>query len=173
MVGTSGCGKTTVANALSKRYDRPHIELDELFWKPGWGHSTDEEFCRRLEEACAGDRWLVDGNFFYKLGGVMWRRADTMVWLDLPFPQIAFRAAWRTIKQSLARKELWSGNRDHLSHLWRRGFIMRWVLRSHSENRARYLKAMNDPRNTHITFVRLRSSHEVREWLDNQACALA
>ncbi len=165
VVGTSGCGKTTVAEEIARHFRLPHIELDELFWKPGWGRSTDDEFCAKLERATAGDRWVVDGNYFYKLGGELWRRADTVVWLDLPLPKILWRAAKRTVTQALTRKRLWSGNRERLSHLWRRGFIMRWAMQSHPENRVRYEKAINDPRNTHITFVRLRSSQEVRDWL--------
>jgi adenylate kinase family enzyme len=168
VVGTSGCGKTTVAETLAQRFHLPHIELDELFWKPGWGHSTDDEFRAKLSQACAGDRWVVDGNYFYKLGGELWRRADTVVWLDLPFPQILWRVARRTITQALSRKELWNGNRDRISHLWRKGFIMRWALRSHPENRKRYLKAIADPRNAHIRFVRLRSSQDVRAWLESE-----
>jgi adenylate kinase family enzyme len=166
VVGTSGCGKTTVAETIARHFDLPHVELDELFWKEGWGRSTDDEFCDKLERATAGDRWVVDGNFFYKLGGEMWRRADTVVWLDLPFPQILWRAAKRTVTQSLTRKRLWSGNRERLSHLWRKGFIMRWAIHSHPDNVARYNKAIDDPRNTHITFVRLKSSAEVRAWIE-------
>lgn len=172
VVGTSGAGKTTVADAIARRYHLPHIELDGLFWKPGWGHSTDPEFCAKLERACAGDRWVVDGNYFYKLGDELWERADTAVWLDLPLAQILWRAARRTIAQALTRKELWNGNRDHLSHLWRKGYIMRWVLASHAQNRKRYADAMRDPRFRHITFVRLCSSHDVRAWLERQRCAI-
>jgi len=65
VVGTSGCGKTTVAETLARVLHLPHVELDELFWKPGWGHATDEEFRTNLQRACGSDRWVVDGNYFY------------------------------------------------------------------------------------------------------------
>jgi adenylate kinase family enzyme len=46
VVGTSAVGKTTLAAALSRRLGVPHIELDALYWGPGWTRadigSTDD-----------------------------------------------------------------------------------------------------------------------------------
>lgn len=36
VVGTTGSGKTTLAQQLAARMACPFIELDALFWNPGW-----------------------------------------------------------------------------------------------------------------------------------------
>ncbi len=36
IVGTTGSGKTTLAQQLSQRINVPHIELDALHWEPNW-----------------------------------------------------------------------------------------------------------------------------------------
>ena len=43
VVGTAGCGKSTVGKRIAERLDIPYIQLDELHWKPNWVESTDEE----------------------------------------------------------------------------------------------------------------------------------
>ena len=42
VVGTSGCGKSTVGKRIAERLSVPYIQLDELYWKPNWAESTDE-----------------------------------------------------------------------------------------------------------------------------------
>ena len=39
VVGTSGCGKSTVAKRIAERLNVPYIQLDELYWKPNWVES--------------------------------------------------------------------------------------------------------------------------------------
>ena len=63
VVGTSGCGKSTLAARLSGPLRAPHIELDALYWGPGWTPRPEAEFHRRIAEVIAGDRWIVDGNY--------------------------------------------------------------------------------------------------------------
>lgn len=53
VVGTSGCGKTTVARELSAVLDVPHIELDALYWQPHWVARPAGDF-RDLVEC---DQW--------------------------------------------------------------------------------------------------------------------
>ena len=62
-MGTSGSGKTSVARRIAKKLNIPYVELDELFWKPNWTESKDEEFFPKLEEALSVDGWVLDGNY--------------------------------------------------------------------------------------------------------------
>ena len=55
VIGTSGSGKSTLAKRIAEKLDIPYIELDELFWKPNWTESTDEEFFPKVARAVSGE----------------------------------------------------------------------------------------------------------------------
>lgn len=50
VIGISGSGKSTVVRRLPERLDVPHVELDALFWRPGWVSSPPDEFRERVAE---------------------------------------------------------------------------------------------------------------------------
>jgi len=87
LMGPSGSGKTTVAARIAKALDLLHIELDSIHWLPNWTELPDDEFRAQVAEKITLDRWVADGN--YKVvRDILWRRADTLVWLDLPRPAV-------------------------------------------------------------------------------------
>ena len=61
VVGTSCSGKTTLARRIATRIDASHVEMDALFWGPGWQPVATELFRSRVAEAVGGDRWVLDG----------------------------------------------------------------------------------------------------------------
>ena len=63
VVGTSGAGKTTFADALAAALQLQHTELDQLHWGPGWTPAPTEQFVRATAQAAAGQRWVMDGNY--------------------------------------------------------------------------------------------------------------
>jgi adenylate kinase family enzyme len=81
VVGTTGSGKTTLAQQLAERLGYPHVELDALHWEPNWTEAPLDLFRARTAHALAGDTWVVDGNYS-KVRDIVWSRADTVVWLE-------------------------------------------------------------------------------------------
>ena len=81
VVGTSCSGKTTLARDLAARLGLPHVEIDALYWGPGWKGLPMATFRARLEDALAADAWIADGG--YEMArDITWRRAEAVVWLD-------------------------------------------------------------------------------------------
>jgi len=76
VVGVTGAGKTTTAKKISEITGHVHIELDELFWGPGWEPRPDEVFRESVLTALAGGRWVACGNYHGKLNDLTWERAD-------------------------------------------------------------------------------------------------
>lgn len=164
--GISGTGKTTVARAIAKRLAAPHVELDSFAHQAGWRMAGDEELRASVAAAldAAGDRWVVDGNYAV-VRDVVWPRATTLVWLDLPRGVGTWRALRRTVPRIVRRSELWNGNREGWRNLLDGGHPIWWSWTHHGEHRRSYEEALRDPRWTHLDVIRLRSPGEVDRWL--------
>jgi adenylate kinase family enzyme len=167
VVGNSGSGKSTLAVALAARLGVPCVELDAIFHQPGWTELPPEEFRARAAAAAAGDAWVVDGNYS-AVRDLVWARADTVVWLDLPRAVVMRRVVSRTVVRVVRRQELWNGNREPWSNflaLDPQRSIIGWAWTQHAKYRDRYEAAMADPAWAHLRFVRLRSAADMRRFL--------
>ena len=168
VVGTSGAGKSTLARELAVILGVPHLELDGLNHQPDWEPLPKEEFRRIVAAKAAEDGWVIDGNYS-AVQPLVWARADTVAWLDLPKSIVMRQIVWRTLRRVAGRQELWNGNRER----WRNFFtwdpeqsVISWAWHKHDEYHARYAAAAGDPANAHLRFVRLASRHDVSRFLD-------
>jgi adenylate kinase family enzyme len=84
VMGCSGSGKSTFAQALAANLGLPLVSLDALFWQPGWVEPDKGAFTVRVNEAVAGEAWVIDGNYLSHGGEERLARADTICWFDLP-----------------------------------------------------------------------------------------
>jgi adenylate kinase family enzyme len=162
VIGTSGSGKTTLARALAARLQIPFIELDSIFHQPNWVALPEDAFRARVSALLEGERWVIDGNYAV-VRELVWARATTIVWLDLPRWQIMAQVIWRSVSRAATGAELWNGNRERWSALLTADHPIRWAWRTYHDRRQRY-EALLDPR-----WVRLRSRDEARRWLDSVA----
>lgn len=144
VVGTSGTGKTTFSRELAAVLGLPCIEMDRLFWLPGWQEPREEDFLARLGRAVSADAWVLDGNY-NRTAAVKWAGVECVVWLDYSFGRTLAQAVRRAFRRSLSREELWpgTGNRESLrKSFFSRDSIILWTLKSYGSNRARYREMM-------------------------------
>jgi adenylate kinase family enzyme len=167
VIGSAGSGKSTLASSLARAMGVPFLELDSVFHQAGWTPLPEPEFRRRVAAAVRGESWVVDGSYS-AVRDLVWARADTVLWLDLPKRTVMRRIVWRTLRRVAGRAELWNGNRER----WRNFFtwdpqesIISWAWHKHGPHRERYAAAMADPANGHLRFVRLTSPRAVRRFL--------
>ena len=167
VVGASGSGKSTVAAAIAGALDGPHIEMDAIYHQPGWTELPEDELRAAVEERTRGERWVADGNYS-AVTDLVWSRADTVVWLDLPRRLVMRQVAGRTLRRVVTRQELWNGNREHwrsVLHPDPERSILRWAWTTHGEYVTRYTARLADPRWSHLSVVRLRSRTEVADFV--------
>jgi adenylate kinase family enzyme len=167
VVGTSGSGKSTLARQLAEILDVPLLELDAVHHQPGWEPLPTDEFRRIVAARAAADGWVIDGNYG-RVRDLVWARADTVVWLDLPKRTVMRQVAWRTLRRVALRRELWNGNRER----WQNFFtwnpeqsVISWAWHKHAADRARYAAAAASPATAHLRFIRLTSRRDVARFL--------
>ena len=162
--GTTGSGKSWLAERLAARHGLRLIELDALFWGRDWQPAPIELFRHRVERETRDGDWIVVGNYG-QVRDLTWRAADTLVWFDLPFPLVMWRLLWRTIRRALTREELWgTGNRETLRNAFlSRHSILLWAIKTHRKNRARFALD-TESLGTGKTVVRLQDSRAVERF---------
>lgn len=128
----------------------------------------ENEFRAAVAERITAGTWVADGNYRGKLGDLLWRNADTVIWFDLPRTLVLRQIVLRTLRRVLTRRTLWNGNRENwrdiLSLDPQRSVIV-WSWKSHPTNRIRHEAAQDDPAYRHIEFVRIRSHRDADAFL--------
>lgn len=168
VVGPSGSGKSPLSRALAERLGAPWIELDALYHQPDWVPRERAALRADVAGRIAGPRWVVDGNYSGLVRDLVWARADTVVWLDLPRRAVIPALLARTLRRGLLRQELWNGNRERpLQVLDPRPEhnIVLWSWRQFQTLPARMAADLADPAVAHVRLVRLRSRAAVAAWL--------
>ena len=140
-----------------------------MFHQPHWTQLPAAEFERHVEEAAARPSWIIDGSYS-AVRHLIWRRAECVVWLDLPRVLVTYRVLRRTVVRCARRQELWNGNRERWRDLLstdpgKSTVAAAW--KRFPELRDRYEAATRDPRWQALSFVHLRSPHEVKAYLRN------
>jgi adenylate kinase family enzyme len=162
VVGTSCSGKSTLARALAGQLEVPYSELDANYWGPHWTPIDAEEFRKRVDEITFQAGWVCDGNYSV-VRDLVWRRADTIVWLNYSFPLVMGRALRRTLKRCITKSPLFAGNREsfRLSFMSRDSILL-WVLRTHRVHQREYPKQFADARHSHLQVIELRSESDAK-----------
>jgi adenylate kinase family enzyme len=163
--GTTGSGKSWLAEKLAARHGLRLIELDALNWGSDWQPAPIELLRYRVECEIRDGDWIVVGNYG-SVRDLTWRAADTLVWLDLPFSLVIWRLFWRTLRRSMTKENLWgTGNTESLVRsFFTRQSILLYAMKTHRGNRRRFavdteFLAKNK------TLVRLTSAREVERFL--------
>ena len=157
VVGTTGSGKTTTAGRIAEIIGAPHVELDSLHWEPNWTEAETETFRRRIIDATAGDRWVVDGNYA-KGRDLLWPRAQLIVWLDYSIARIFRNLFVRTTRRVATKEELWAGNRERLrTAFFSRESLFVWALQTHWKKRRTYPETFAQPDMAQVRVLRMKS----------------
>ena len=168
VVGVSGSGKTTLARQIAARLGLAHVELDALYWEPGWAPAQRTVFRERAAQVFQGDGWVVDGNH-PEVRDIIWDRADTAVWLDYSLPLVMWRLTRRTFRRCATHEELWNGNQERSlrAHFFRRKSIFLWALRTYELRRREYPTLFGMPEYAHVRPIHLRSPRATQVWLES------
>jgi adenylate kinase family enzyme len=164
IIGAAGSGKSTLAAALSVRLSVPYVELDELYWRPDWQTTPQQEFEGKVAAALAGPAWIVCGNYG-SVRPLLWGRATTVVWLDYPLPLSFYRLCLRTWRRVVTQEELWGGNHESWrTQLLSRDSLLLYALRTHRRRRSELETMLAQPEYAHLALHRFRHPRQAAAW---------
>lgn len=164
VMGPSNSGKSTLADALGRRFGFATIHLDRLHHRPDgyWQARPFAEFAALHEEAIAQDRWVIDGSYT-KLVARRLERATGLILLDVPTHVSLWRYLRRTISAEPRIGGL-EGARDRITGEMLHHII--FVTPGTRRRNARIFDACGLPK------IRLGSLREIRAVYDDWALRL-
>ncbi len=133
-----------------------HIELDSIHHLPNWTPIEQDKMRQIVDTRTQASAWVVDGNYRSLVQDIVFARADTAVWLNLPRRVVMPRITRRTLGRMVLRRELWNGNRERFANLFKTDpeeNIILWSWTQHDEYRKQYLAAKDDATNSHLNWV--------------------
>lgn len=163
IVGPSGSGKTTLAYDMAKPLGLAVHELDRLRDMTIADAAADTAFLASADRVSSGDSWVIDGHYRCARD-LVWRRADTIVWLNYPLTLVLRNLVHRYRAKGQAQRD---GDVPRVAGAgWRRR-AMRIVktLRERSD----YRRHLSAPSLAHVRLVELRSPDEARRWIETLA----
>jgi adenylate kinase family enzyme len=110
-----------------------HQELDSLHYGPDWVKRRDFE--SDVQRFSAQTRWVTEDQYHRLLGNLLWERANTVIWLDLPRRTVMWRVVRRSLRRASTRAELWNGNRERWRDWLQPDHPIRWAWLQFSRHR--------------------------------------
>jgi adenylate kinase and related kinases len=102
IIGCSGSGKTYLANALSKKHNIPHFDLDDIQWdNSAKAYGTKRPLDKRkalLQEILSNNDWIIEG-VYYSWVQQSFDEADKIYVLDMPRYLYKSRIIIRSVKR--------------------------------------------------------------------------
>ena len=102
----------------------------------------------------AEESWVIDGNYS-DVRDIIWRKADTLIWLDLPFLTLFFRILWRTLRRVVKREKLWNDNTEGFDALFGSNSMPLWVIKTYWRRKREYPVLLSKPEYSHLNIIRL------------------
>lgn len=169
VIGTTSSGKSTLAKQIAEKIDLQFVELDALYWEENWMPAPIFVFFERVENAVEADNWVIAGNYS-SVRHIVWKRAQTIIWLDYPFHIVFWRLIARTIHRVVAKELLWGKNVENgWTHLkvWSPDSLIYWLFKSYWRRKREIPLLLTFPKHQHLTLIHFKHPREAEQWLQN------
>lgn len=149
IIGCSNAGKSTLADALSRKLNIPAYHLDQLahIENSKWARKPDEMLIEKHNVIIQQDTWVIDGNYSV----CMKKRLDLatcVIWLDPNVYSSVFRYLSRSFKSDPNRPGGLQGAKKEFG-FW----LIKWILFNYPKNRKKYKKMLADKPNLPVLHI--------------------
>ena len=161
IIGCSNSGKSTLADALSKKLNIPAYHLDQFahIEYSNWQRQADEILIENHNNIIKNDSWVIDGNYSICMKPRI-ARATAVIWLDPTVYSSIWRYLLRSIKNNSNRPGRLTGAKNEFS-FW----LLRWIIFSYPKNRNKYQQLLATIKN--IPILQVRSMTQLKKYYDH------
>jgi adenylate kinase family enzyme len=166
IVGTSGCGKTTLGKRLSNILGISYFDLDEYYWLPGWQAKNIKDFENTVRELTCHKTWIISGNYS-NIRDLIWSRGSLIIWLDYSIFRCLYQGLSRSIKQAITKETFCNGNYESFARLFfSRYSILLWIITTFLRRRKTYNNLFTNKEGDKV-YLRFSNPCETNNWLKN------
>lgn len=161
IIGMSSAGKSTLADALSRKLDVPCLHLDQIAFKKNtnWARRPDEEFLDDLDRFLQEhDEWVMEGNYSFCMSKRL-PLTDSVIWVD---NQSKSGFLWRYITRSLINNKERKGRLEGAVKEFNWEMITHYLFK-HPDNTKKYSSLLKDH---NIDPVMIRSMRALKAYYD-------
>lgn len=158
IIGCSNSGKSTLADALSKKLNFPAYHLDQYahIENTRWQRQSDEILIENHNNIIKNDSWIIDGNYSLCMKSRM-DRATSVIWLDPNVYSSIYRYVLRSIKNDRNRPGRLAGAKNEFS-FW----LIKWIFFNYPKNRIKYQKLLES--SPDLLVIRIQSMASLRNY---------
>jgi len=166
IIGTSGCGKTTLAKKLSKILNITCYDLDDYYWLPNWQPQSDKEFFNIVDMLSSKKTWIMSGNYS-KVNHFIWERCDTIIWMDYSLLRCLYQGIKRSLKRYIGKQPCCGNNYESFRRTFlSRNSIILWILSTYKRRKKSYKQAFKNKKEGKA-YLMFSNPEETNKWLGN------
>ncbi len=130
-----GGGKSSLARSIQKKQGNVHIELDACKFLPNWKEKTVDGFREFTidEIKNAKDKWVIEGNYTEKLGNLILKDSELIIWLDLSWKVVFRRVFFRSIRRCFNKHTICGENYETWGQFFSRDSLWWYYLLKRSK----------------------------------------
>jgi adenylate kinase family enzyme len=149
IIGCSNSGKSTLADALSKKLDILAHHLDQYahFENSKWQRKSDEMLIESHRDIIHQESWIIDGNHSVCMNERL-DNATFVIWIDPNVYSSVFRYLFRSIKNDPNRPGRLAGAKNEFSL-----GLIKWIVFNYPKNRKKYQKSLESKPNLSVLHI--------------------
>lgn len=165
VIGTTGSGKTIMAQNVAEAIDGTALDIDDFHWQPGWVERKPEEMIEMFRKVLQAKRWTLAGNHS-RTRHFTWAQADTVIWLNYPFYVNFLRLFWRTIKRVTTKEEVMPGCVETFrSQFLSKDSLLIWFFQTFWKRKKQYRQILAQEEYQHLTVLEFRHPRQAKSFL--------
>ncbi|WP_417349853.1 adenylate kinase [Ferrimonas sp.] len=107
VIGKPGSGKSTLSRQLSQARAMPLYPLDSILYHPDGSRRGSDDYTREHDLVLRSERWIIDGFGTPGLLNKQIEHADTVIYIDLPYPISYWLVTKRMLKGAIIKPKGW------------------------------------------------------------------